>query len=186
MVTKMIDEESNWMPLHEVIARVAEIKQCYQENAARLVWEAVSRSEVKSRTVDGSPSWLASHLAGQEIFHSDGGVTIELWREDVFRKWKERSKQEPSLAQTPNSSRPRPREMGIVDAIRAIWPNGIPARQKPKERDNKIRAWLIERGENISDRMKISRQIQRVLRKHPELCGPSGNSEAVKEPDSWK
>jgi hypothetical protein len=182
MVTKMVDEEPDWMPLHEVIAHVEAIKECHRGKATQLVREAVDGLKVKSKTVLDSSVYRVWHLPGGEEAFSNGDGSIELWREDVFRMWPEHSREQPLPAQTASNAPPtrrRPRETGIVEAIRDIWPNGIPARIKPKERDRMIRAWLIEKGEKIEDKQSITRQIQRVFKEHPELLAPAGNSGAV-------
>ena len=177
MVTKVVDDELDWMPLGGVIAHVEAAQHCYRERAIVLVREAIDGLKVQSRTVSASPYWIESHLPdGKEIFFDMG---IEVWRVDVLREWPERSQLQPPPAQTTSNTPPRrrrPRTEGIVQAIRNLWPNGIPVALIAKERDNEIHAWFKEHGVTVPE--NISRQIQRVLNTHPELRGPESKSEA--------
>jgi hypothetical protein len=63
------------------------------------------------------------------------------------------------------TGRPRPIYNGIDEAIGAIWPDGIPAGLKSKDRDRKIRAWLeSNRCTPPASSQSLTRGIQRVLR----------------------
>lgn len=178
-MTKMANDESDWMPLDGVVAHVEATQHCYRERAIALAREAIVGSKVRSRTVRGAPDWIKSHLPdGREIFFSNYGRGIEVWREDVLREWPERSR--PALAQ-PTSNIPlrhrRPIEEGVVQAIRDLWPNGIPGGLKAKERNNRIIARLKENGASVPG--DVSKAVQRALRAHPELYSRARNFEAV-------
>jgi hypothetical protein len=51
VVTKVVDDESDWMPLSGVIAHVEATQHCYRERAIVLVYEAIYGLKVQSRTV---------------------------------------------------------------------------------------------------------------------------------------
>jgi hypothetical protein len=167
-----------------VVAHVEATQHCYRERAIALAREAINGLKVKSKTVSGTPYYIESRLPDEEeIFFSSYGRGIEVWREDVLREWSERTQQRSSPVQTASSStmprRRRPREAGIIQAIRDSWPDGIPENLIPKDRNNKIYAWHEEHGIKIPKDKNISRQIQRALQEHPKLYGPARNSEAV-------
>lgn len=161
-VTKMADDKSDWMPYPAVVAHVEATQHCYRERAIVLVREAIDG--LKSRTVSGYPYYIESQLPGEEeIFFSSYGKGIEVWREDVLREWPEHS-HSPAAQPASNAqrSRPRPIEEGVVQAIRDLWPNGIPGGLKAKERNNKIVARLKENGASIPT--DVSRAVQRALK----------------------
>jgi hypothetical protein len=159
-----MNDESDWMPHPAVIAHVEATQHCYRERAIVLVREAIDGLKVKSRTVSDSPYYIESQLPGEgEIFFSSYGKGIEVWREDVLREWPEHS--HPPAAQSASNAqrtRPRPIEEGVVQAIRDLWPNGIPGGLKAKERNNKIIARLEENGASVPT--DVSRAVQRALK----------------------
>jgi hypothetical protein len=67
--------------------------------------------------------------------------------------------------------RTRPVEEGILEAIRSLWPNGIPRGLKPKSRDNQTYKWLKDNGRSVGKDLEpsFSRAVQRVLKARPEL-----------------
>jgi hypothetical protein len=177
--SNMPGEVSDWMPLHAVIARVEVTRHCHRERATDLVQEAIDETKVRSRTVRGPPQWLSSRFNGQDVFHSDGGVSIEVWREDVLRLWPERQGDTPPAQPASRAPRKRaPTEEGVVLAMKSLWPGGIPLGLKAKDRDKHIGNWLKERG--LSVPTGLSRAVQRALQKHPELR--AAGSPTISEP----
>jgi hypothetical protein len=55
------------------------------------------------------------------------------------------------------------KERGVIEAIAAIWPGGVPAGLAGKERDNAIVDWLQANGHSVPT--DVSRAVQRALRK---------------------
>jgi hypothetical protein len=178
----MVEDEGAWMLVHDVIDFVEKAQHCYRERAIRLVRDALDSGQVRSRTVEGAPMWLTSSLGGSEIFYSDDGRRIEVLQEDVFRLWQE-GKQPPG-AQKTVPKRARPVEEGVLEAIRALWPNGIPRGLKPKERDNEIHKWLKENGRSVGKdaTSSFSRAAQRVLKAHPELLQNDAGRGRISKP----
>ena len=62
-MTKMANDESDWMPLDGVVAHVEATQHCYRERAIALAREAIVGSKVRSRTVRGAPDWIESAFA---------------------------------------------------------------------------------------------------------------------------
>jgi hypothetical protein len=171
----MANDESDWMPLDRVIAHVEATQHCYRERAIALVREAIDG--LRSRTVSGALSWLESHLPdGSEIFFSNYERGIEVRREDVLLKWPERSRP-PRAQPTSNVPLGHRRENGVVQAIRDLWPNGIPGGLNAKERNNRIITQLKKNGASVP--RDVPKAVQRALRAHPELCSSARNLEAV-------
>jgi hypothetical protein len=79
----MIDEESCWISIHDAVALMETMLQCYRGMAVDLLRQAVMDLKVKSKTVNSSPRYLVSDMAGTEVIHSDGGQRIEVCRKDV-------------------------------------------------------------------------------------------------------
>jgi hypothetical protein len=67
----MIDEESDWISVDGAVSLVETALQCYRERARDLLRQAVNNLRVKSRTVNSSPRWIVSEVAGAEVYHSD-------------------------------------------------------------------------------------------------------------------
>jgi hypothetical protein len=165
-VADMIDEDSDWISRDAAVSYVQATQQCYREKAVDLVRQAANNLKLRSRTVNSSPRWIVSDIAGQEIFHSDGGKSVEFCRRDVRELWPERQK---------NATRPAPSKIrsnaaqrhhkpisdGIRLAIADLWPGGIPADLMAKERDVQIIKWLKEKNKMVSE--NTARTIQRVL-----------------------
>jgi hypothetical protein len=150
----MIDEDSDWISLDAAVAYVEATQQCYREKAVDLLRQAANNLKLKSRTVNSSPKWIVSDIAGVETFHSDGGQRIELYHEDVLALCESKS--------TPPKIRSGAISDGIRLAINARWPDGIPAGVRAKERDNQILEWLKRNDKSIP--ADISRAVQRVLK----------------------
>jgi hypothetical protein len=55
----------------------------------QIVKSAVDNLKVKSRTVHSSPMWIVAEVAGQEIYHSDAGKSVEVCRKDVVKFFSE-------------------------------------------------------------------------------------------------
>jgi hypothetical protein len=166
----MVEGEGAWMPLHDVIAFVETAQHCYREKAEQLVWAALDAGHARSRTVEkGEPLWHTTILGGSEIVYSDYGRRVEALREDVLGLWLEAK--EPPAAPKAVPKRARPVEEGVLEAIRALWPNGIPRGLKAKQRDNEIHKWLKTNGRSVGTDASpsFSRAVQRVLTGHPEL-----------------
>jgi hypothetical protein len=155
-VADMNDDDSDWMSLHEAADYVEATVQCYRQKAIDLLREAADNLKLKSRTINSTPTWALSIVDGQEAYHSDAGARIEVYRKDVLRLW-------PESTSMPLKIRTSPISDGIRLALNALWPNGIPAGLRAKERDNQIREWL--KSNKISIATDISRAVQRVLKK---------------------
>jgi hypothetical protein len=166
----MVEGEEAWMPLHDVIAFVETAQHCHRERAEQLVSAALDAGHVSSRTVEkGEPLWHTAIRGGSEIVYSDHGRRIEVLREDVLRLW-QKAKELPAAPKAV-PERARPVEEGVLEAIRALWPNGILRGLKAKQRDNAIHKWLKTNGKSvgIDPSPSLSRAVQRVLKAHPEL-----------------
>jgi hypothetical protein len=165
----MLDEDSDWISLDAAVAYVEATQQCHREKAVDFVRQAVNNLKLKSRTVNSSPRWIVSDIAGVEAFHSDGGKRVEVCRRDVLELWPERQKNttRPAL---PGSNAAQRRHKPISDGIRLaimdLWSGEIPAGLKAKERDNQILAWLKRNQRSTST--NISRAVQRVLKAERE------------------
>ncbi len=163
----MIDEDSDWISRDAAVAYVQATLHCYREKALELVRKAVNNLKVKSRTVHSSPKWLVSVIAGQEAFHSDLGESIEVCRKDVvefcleLRQAGTRSAP-PKIGSNAARRRDQPISDGIRLAIKNLWPGGIPAGLRAKERDKKILAWLKDNEKSFPE--DISHAVQRVLK----------------------
>src|SRR4029077_17018416 len=103
--------------------------------------------------------------------------------EDVLRLWQE-ARQPPAPKALPK--RTRPVEEGIIEAIRALWANGIPRGVKPKQRDNDVHKWLKTNARSVGTDASpsFSRAVQRVLQKHPELLQSGASRGPISEPAS--
>jgi hypothetical protein len=166
----MIEGEEAWTPLYEAVEFVEAKQCCHRERAIALVREALEAGQLRSRTVAGPPLWVVTRGPdGSERFHSDGGERIEVLREDVLQLWQEGK--QPAVRKKAVPKRPKPVEEGILEAIRALWPNGIPRGLKAKQRDNQIHKWLKDNGRSVGKdpSPSLSRVVQRVLKAHPEL-----------------
>jgi hypothetical protein len=163
----MIDKESDWISLDTAVAHVEAKLECYHEKAVDLVRQAVNNLKVKSKTVNSSPTWNVSVIAGQEIFHSDGGNRVEVYRQDVLELWPERQKDATrsapaKIGPTAAQRRRQPISDGVRSAINELWPGGIPADLMAKERNEQIIEWL--KGKNKKTSKNLPRTIQRVLK----------------------
>jgi hypothetical protein len=146
--------DEDWISLDEAAAYVEVTKKCYREKAIDLLRQAADDLKLKSRTVSSSPRWVVSHIAGQKAYHLGDGQRIELCRKDVLALCESKS--------TPPKMRSAAISDGIHLAINDLWPDGIPAGVRAKERDNQILEWL--KGNDKSTPTNISRAVQRVLK----------------------
>ena len=167
----MIDEDSDWISFEDAVAYVEATQQCYREKAVELVRQAAENLKLKSKTVNSSPRWIVSNIAGQEIFHSDGGNRVEVCRQDVLKLWPERQKDATRSAPAkirPTAAQRRRQSIsdGVRSAINELWPGRIPADLMAKERDGQIIEWLKGKNKKISE--NLSRTIQRVLQSERE------------------
>lgn len=166
----MPDDESDWMPLYEVIKHVEETQQFYHGKARATVEQALDRPDVRSRTVHGPPRLVTSFWGGSEVIHEAPGEIIEIRRDDVFRMWppgRDRSLPPTSQGSTARAKRSRPVTEGIVAAIKDLWPDGVPAGLRRKEVLNFIEKWLKQR--NLSVSTNLAKAVERVAREYPEL-----------------
>jgi hypothetical protein len=166
----MIDKESDWISLDTAVAYVEATLQCYHEKSVDLVRQAVNNLKVKSKTVNSLPRWIVSNIAGQEIFHSDGGKRIEIWRKGLLELFPQRQNSAVQWAPPEIGSaqrRVQPISDGIALAIKELWPEGIPKLLRAKDRNDKVHEWLISRG-IIGKSEDVSRTIQRVLKAQRE------------------
>jgi|SRR5208282_2205942 len=168
----MIDEDSDWISFEDAVAYVEATQQCHREKAVELVRQPASDLKLRSRTVESSPRWIESVIAGVKVYHSDFGKRVEVCRQDLLELWPERQKGATRLAPakigpTAAQRRHQPISDGVRTAINEIWPGGIPCDLLAKERDEQIIEWLKEKKQkNISG--NLSRTIQRVLKKERE------------------
>lgn len=155
----MIDEESDWLSVDAAVALVETTLQCYREKAVDLVQQAVKNLKVKSKTINSSPRWLVSDMAGMEVIHSDGGKRVEVCRKDVVEFCLE-------LQHAAKPSSPRKSKSALSNnvtlAIADLWLDKK-ITEGAKLRNDKIHEWLISRG-IISKSRDVTRTIQRVLR----------------------
>ena len=155
-VADMINEDSDWISRDAAVAYVEATLQCYREKALELVRQAVNNLKVKSRTVNSSPKWLVSDIAGQEVFHSDHGESIEVCRKDVVEFCLE-------LQHAAKRSSPRKSKSAlsnnVTSAIADLWPNKE-ITERAKVRNDKIHKWLISRG-IIGKSQDVTRTIQK-------------------------
>jgi hypothetical protein len=83
-----------------------------------------------------------------------------IFEEDVLRVWP--AQPQPSVPI--NRKKARPVEDGAREALSVLWPNGIPAGLKAKDRNNKIRNWLRQQGYSSSTDEGLARAVQRALK----------------------
>jgi hypothetical protein len=160
-VAHMNDDDSDWMSLYEAANYVEATMKCYRGKAIDLLHQAARGLKLKSRTVNSSPRWVVSIIGGREVWHSDGGERIEVSRKGVLDLWPEQQKDAtPSTSLKPGSSAISD---GIRLAIGTLWPDGIPAGVRAKERDNQIREWLEDNKKSIPT--DLSRAVQRVIQR---------------------
>jgi hypothetical protein len=165
----MVEDEGTWIDVYDVIKFVETTQHCYRKRAEKLVRDALDSGQARSRTVKGAPRWLKVTAYGGERYYPDLGPRTELLQEDVFRLWQEGKQPPPAQKTVPE--RKRPVQEAILDAIGALWANGIPRGLKPKERDNQIHKWCIENKKSVGKDAtpSFSRAVQRLLKEHPEL-----------------
>jgi hypothetical protein len=155
----MIDEDSDWISFEDAVAYVEATQQCHREKAVELVWQAASDLKLRSRTVESSPRWIESVIAGVKVYHSDCGQRVEVCRKDVVQFFLE-------LQHTTTRSSPGKSKSAlwnnVTSAIADLW-SDKEITVRPKDRNKKIHEWLISR-EIISKFEDVTRTIQRVLR----------------------
>jgi hypothetical protein len=168
----MSDEGSDWILFEDAVAYVEATQQCHREKAVELVRQAASNLKLRSRTVESSPTWIESVIAGVQVYHSDFGKRVEVCRQDLLELWPERQKDatqsaSAKIGSTARQRRHQPISDGVRSAINEIWPGGIPCDLLAKERDEQIIEWLKAKNKkNIAG--NLSRTIQRVLKKERE------------------
>jgi hypothetical protein len=87
--------------------------------------------------------------------------TIEVPSSDVSRKLGTVAQVAPKPAQDrPPKSETGAKSRAVKEAMRDLWPDGIPSDLTPKQRDNEIFKWFESRGLSAP----TSRTIQRVIR----------------------
>jgi hypothetical protein len=85
---------------------------------------------------------------------------FEFCREDVLRIWPATQ----SVPIQPNSKK-RPVTHAIHEAIKHLWPDGIPQGLKAKERNNQIAKWAEENGRSCPfEELALARAVQRALK----------------------
>jgi hypothetical protein len=161
----MSDEHPDWIPLEDAVTYVEATQQCYREKAADLVRQAVDNLKLKSRTVNSSPRWIVSEVAGAEAYYSDRGKRIEVSRKGLLELFPERQSDATQAPPVIGSAQRRlqPISNGIASAIKELWPEGIPELLRAKDRNDKIHEWLISL-KIIGKFEDVSRTIQRVLK----------------------
>jgi len=143
----MIDEGSDWISFGDAVAYVEATQQCHQEKAVELVRQAANNLKLRSRTVESSPRWIESVIAGVQVYHSDFGKGVEVCRQDLLELWPERQKDatrsaSAKIGSTARQRRHQPISDGVRSAIKEIWPGGIPCDLLAKDRDEQIIEWL--------------------------------------------
>jgi hypothetical protein len=154
----MIDEESCWISIHDAVALMETMLQCYRGMAVDLLRQAVMDLKVKSKTVNSSPRYLVSDMAGTEVIHSDGGQRIEVCRKDVVEfclKFQHAAKRSRKGKSTLSNS--------IATAIAEIWA-GKEITDGASARNDKINEWLVSHKIIKVQSRDVTRTIQRVLR----------------------
>ena len=168
----MIDEDSDWISFdRRGRLRGSDATMLSREGGRIGTAGGVNNLKVKSKTVNSSPRWIVSSIAGQEIFHSDGGNRVEVCRQDVLELWPERQKDATrsapaKIGPTAAQRRRQPISDGVRSAINELWPGEIPADLMAKERDEQIIEWL--KGKNKKNSKNLPRTIQRVLKSERE------------------
>lgn len=151
----MSDEGSDWILFEDAVAYVEATQQCHREKAVELVRQAASNLKLRSRTVESSPTWIESVIAGVQVYHSDFGKRVEVCRHDLLELWPERQKDatqsaSAKIGSTARQRRHQPISDGVRSAINEIWPGGIPCDLLAKERDEQIIEWLKAKNKKIS------------------------------------
>jgi len=180
-----------WMPGQEVLAHIRQADGCSLSEAIKQLKAAISDGQIAARLPDpnsphhpdrwGPMWWTISaieeerrrpspdlwrsakiHAAGKVNFFDKASPwhAFEVSREHVLRFW-------PALQSLPvKRSKKAPRADGIKDAIKDLWPNGIPRGLRAKERDKRILDWLRQKGlVGLSvGETAVPRSVQRVLK----------------------
>jgi len=174
-----------WMSGNEALLHIVQVEGCTFPEAIEQLKAAIEDRQVDAaraspphqliRTVkEITPSGEAKGARGFgfSLPHAEP-LEFRVKRESVLRIWAGRAdapvpmvikpRTEPSHA----TAHPRPIHDGIEEAIDAIWPKGIPAGLKSKERDNEIRVWLgMNRRSVPNSDASLAKAVQRVLRDH--------------------
>ena len=115
------------------------------------------------RQIPTREEWRNAKILANGTVRFFGGMTaryaFEVRRADILRLWFT------SLASSSDPAprtRKRPIEDGIREAIAALWENNIPKGLKPKERDNKIAAWLKSKDYSVPS--GLARAVQRAIK----------------------
>jgi hypothetical protein len=92
---------------------------------------------------------------------------FEVIRENVRRIWRPEppNDRQPKVMAHPTARvQARPIKNGILEAISALWPDGIPAGLKAKERNNKILEHLCAQGHSVPEGSGLARAVQRAMK----------------------
>jgi hypothetical protein len=153
----VIDDCSDWMSFHDALAHVETTQKCYQELAIKLLLQATDNLKIRSRTFQGSPRWVVSG----DKYYSDDGRDLQFCREDVLRLWPEQ--QNEVTASTRSRIKSGAISVGVSLALHALWPSGVPAGLRAKDRDKAVHKWLKDHNKSIPS--NLPKAVQRALKR---------------------
>jgi hypothetical protein len=172
-----------WMSGNEALLHIVQVEGCTFPEAIEQLKAAIEDRQVDaaraspphqliSKVKEVTPSGEAkgSRGFGFSLPRAEP-LQFRVKRESVLRIWPIRADApvptvvKPETGRSRVTARLRPIHDGIKEAIAAIWPNGIPAGLKSKERDREIRAWLGTNRHSVpTSDLSLAKAVQRVLR----------------------
>jgi hypothetical protein len=98
---------------------------------------------------------------GTAQFFEIGGqhYRFEVRRENVLPIWSSEKVHKPKRAKA------RPVSDAIDEAIRVLWPNGIPRTLRAKQRNEQIKKWLKENNCHVGSDTALARAVQRAIKR---------------------
>jgi hypothetical protein len=180
------------MPGKEALAHIRQTDQCSTSDAIRQLKAAISDRKIGAllrdpkspgrsaifppgadqsifagigiRQIPSPKQWQTAKIRanGTVRFFGEGSpwYAFEVLRENVLRLW-------PDLQPLPIklNRKKAPITYAIQEAIKHLWPEGIPQGIKAKERNNRIYIWAKENGYSPpAQAAALSKAVQRVLK----------------------
>ena len=174
---------SVWMPGKEAIVYIRTIKKCTTKRAIEqlrlaIVHRAVGAmlADMKQPPIDSSPisvpsdsiptreMWKTAQIKanGTVLFSdADSPRVFQVIRENVLRIW---AKDDFGHLSAKPFRKSAPVKTAVLRAINQLWPDGIPAGLKAKERNRKIAAQIKLNEDSIPSDGGLARAVQRAIK----------------------